>query len=237
MLATLLLNANRLVTVDSLIDALWNAAPPPSAQVTVRNYIKRLRSTLGCEGRSRISTELNGYLIRVNSGELDIDRFNGLLRFAQASAREEQWGAAASQARDALGLWRGEPLIDVGSPTLVQRETPRLDEMRLQALETRIRAELQLGRHVEVIVELQQLVSIHPLREQLQALLMRALYLCGQQAEAITAYERVRRTLVDESASSRAGNCGNSTCRCCGKNYTTHGREHPMRSHSLSAND
>jgi DNA-binding SARP family transcriptional activator len=129
-LAALLLNAGRVVSLDELAAALWGPAPPPSAPASVRNYVKRLRHALGETGWSRISTQLHGYLIRADPGELDISRFETLLTAAQASARNEAWETAAAQARSALRLWRGEPLADLESGLLASREVPRLAELR-----------------------------------------------------------------------------------------------------------
>jgi DNA-binding SARP family transcriptional activator len=196
-LAALLLRANRVVALDDLADVLWDGDRPPSAQVTVQNYVKRLRQALGDADRSRISTEPHGYQIRVEPGELDLSRFRDLLVTAQASARDGSWADAATQAADALGLWRGNPLEDVESE-LLRYEVPRLAEMRLQAQETRIEADLRLGRHAELISELRQLTAAHPLRERFWVLLMLALYHCGRQADALDAYQQARTVLVAE---------------------------------------
>jgi DNA-binding SARP family transcriptional activator/tetratricopeptide (TPR) repeat protein len=197
-LAALLLNANRVVPVGELAETLWGAAPPPSARVTVQNYVVRLRKALGDEGRSRIGTQPRGYVISVADGELDVTRFEGLLGAARRAAGDGSWGAAAAQARAALALWRGEPLADVESELLAVREVPRLADLRLQALETRIDADLRLGRHAEVTGELRHLAAAHPLREHLHALLMLALYRDGRQGEALTAYQQARAVLVEE---------------------------------------
>ena len=197
-LAALLLNANQVVSLDELIDTLWGTSPPPSARVTARNHVKRLRQTLGDTGRPRIATRPSGYLISVPAGELDVSRFESLLGSARAAAADGSWNAAAAQARAALALWRGDPLADVPSERLVAREGPRLAELRLQALEVRIGADLYLGRHGEVIAELQRLAGAHPLREHLHALLMLALYRDGRQAEALAAYQQARQVLAEE---------------------------------------
>jgi DNA-binding SARP family transcriptional activator len=197
-LAVLLLNAGRVMSVAEIAETLWGPAPPPSAPATVRNYMKRLRRALGDAGQARIVTRSPGYMIRVDPGELDVARFEVLLGAARNAARGGSWEAAADQARAALALWRGEPLADVESEALALREVPRLTELWLQAAELRIDAELRLGRHGEVIAELERLAAAHPLREHLHALMMLALYREGRQAEALAAYRRVRRVLVDE---------------------------------------
>jgi DNA-binding SARP family transcriptional activator/Tfp pilus assembly protein PilF len=196
-LAALLMAANRVVSLDELAETLWGSDPPPSARVAVQNHVMRLRRTMGGEG-SRVITQPPGYLIRVHPGELDVTRFQGHLDAARAAARESSWDAAAAQAHEALSLYRGEPLADVDSETLVLRETPQLAELRLQALETRIDADLHLGRHAEIISELRQLTGAHPLREQLHSQLMLALYRSHRQAEALSAYQDARKILIEE---------------------------------------
>jgi DNA-binding SARP family transcriptional activator/Flp pilus assembly protein TadD len=197
-LAALLLNAGRVVAVAELAEALWGTAPPPSARVTVQNYVKRLRQALGDTNRTRIGTRPGGYVIGVGAGELDVARFEELLGEARAAARDGSWDTAAARARAALALWRGEPLTDAGLELLAAREVPRLTELRLQALEIRINTDLHLGRHTEVTTELCQLASAYPLREKLHALLMLALYRNGRSAEALAAYRHARHVLIDE---------------------------------------
>jgi DNA-binding SARP family transcriptional activator/tetratricopeptide (TPR) repeat protein len=197
-LAVLLLNAGRVVSVGEIAETLWGPAPLPSASATIRNYVKRLRRVLGNADQARILTRSPGYVIRVDAGELDVERFEVLLDSARNAARGGSWQAAADQARAALALWRGEPLADVKSEALALREVPRLAELRLQAAELRIDAELRLGRHGVVIAELERMAAAHPLREHLHALLMLALYRDGRQAEALAAYQHARRVLVAE---------------------------------------
>jgi DNA-binding SARP family transcriptional activator/tetratricopeptide (TPR) repeat protein len=196
-LAALLLKANRLVPLDELAEALWGPAPPATARVTMQNYVKRLRKSLG-EGRGRIATQPGGYQVTVAAGELDLFRCEALLAAARSAARAGSWDKAASEAEVALALWRGEPLEGVDSEFLAMREVPRLTELRLQALETCIDADLHLGRQSEVIGELRHLTSAHPLREHLHGLLMLALYQDGRQGEALAAYARARQVLIEE---------------------------------------
>jgi DNA-binding SARP family transcriptional activator/tetratricopeptide (TPR) repeat protein len=197
-LAALLLDAGRAVSVDDLAGALWGPAPPPSARVTVQNYVKRLRKGLGTAAGSRIITQPRGYLIQAEPGEVDLSRFQAHLRAAKAAVRAGDWDGAAAEAGAGLDIWRGEPLADVGSELLTAREVPRLAELRLQALEIRIDAGLHLGRHAEVIAELKRLTSAHPLREHLHVLLMLALYRDGRQSEALSVYRGARDLLVGE---------------------------------------
>jgi len=194
-LAALLLNAGRIVSVDELAETLWGTQPRPSARATVRNYVKRLRRVLG---EDRIVTAAPGYAIRADPGELDVTRFEDLLEAARGAARDGSWQAAADRAGSALALWRGEPLADVRSDLLALRAVPWLAELRLQATELRVDAELHLGRTTAVIAELEQLAAVHPLRERLHGLLMQALCRDGRRAEALAAYRHVRRVLVDE---------------------------------------
>jgi DNA-binding SARP family transcriptional activator len=166
--------------------------------VTIRNCVSRSRQALGEAGRDRIGFRHGGYLITVAEDELDVSRFENLLVSARAAARVGSWDKAAALAREALSLSRGEPLDDVESEALALRERPRLAELRLQAVETHVGAELRLGRHAEVLAWLQRMAADHPLREHLHALLMLALYRCGRQAEPLTAYQQARALLVDE---------------------------------------
>jgi DNA-binding SARP family transcriptional activator/tetratricopeptide (TPR) repeat protein len=198
LLAALLLNSNRTVSVDELAEVLWGTGPPPSLRASLQNYVLRLRRSMGDTGHARIVTEPGGYLITVGSGELDVDRFEALLTAARRSAKAGSWADAATTLHGALSLWRGQPLSGVQSDSLVLREVPRLTELRLQALESRIEAELQLARHGEVIAELRQLTAAYPLRERLHGLLMLALYRDGQQASALAAYQAARSALISE---------------------------------------
>jgi DNA-binding SARP family transcriptional activator/Tfp pilus assembly protein PilF len=197
-LAALLLDGGELVTVDQLAKVLWGADPPLSARVSLQNHVKRLRQALGEAGRTRIATEPGGYLIRLEAGELDVSRFQASLAQAEAAGREGSWEQASAQASAALLLWRGEPLADAGSELLAHRAVPFLEEIRLQAWETRLEAEVRLGRSADAVAELRRLTAAHPLREHLHALLMLALEGCGRRGEALAAYQAARRILMDE---------------------------------------
>jgi DNA-binding SARP family transcriptional activator len=198
LLAALLLQAGRPVGLDELTEVLWGPAPPVTARVSLQNYVMRLRRILADDGPPRIVTQPGGYLINVEPGELDISRFESALAAGRAAARAAAWADAAAVLGEGLALWRGEPLAAVPSELLLAREVPRLAELRLQALEARIDAELHLGRPAEVIVELRGLVAAEPLRERLHALLMTALVRDGQQAGALAAYQAARRVMIDE---------------------------------------
>jgi DNA-binding SARP family transcriptional activator len=198
LLAALLLDANRVVPMSVLSEAMWGTEPPPSADMTIRNYVKRLRQALHTAGPSRIITHPRGYSIRVEPAELDLTRFADLLTRALAAERAGAWHDAYTQAAAALVLWRGAPFTDIASGFLEQRELPRLTELRLQAVETRIEAELRLGLRAELIPELRQLTRDHPLRERMQGQLMLALYRSKRQAEALAAYQQLRELLSTE---------------------------------------
>src|SRR5262244_3651732 len=160
--------------------------------------MKRLRQALGDVDRSRIATRADGYLIAVAAGELDLARFEALRGQAAQCARAGRWAEASAALHEALALWRGQPLADVPSDVLARRELPRLAEARLQATEDRIEADLQLGRHGDLIAGLRQLTEAEPLRERLHELLMLALYRAGRQADALAVYRQARATLVGE---------------------------------------
>jgi DNA-binding SARP family transcriptional activator/tetratricopeptide (TPR) repeat protein len=197
-LASLLLSAGGVVSHGEIAEALWGLGPPPSADVSIRNYVRRLRQTLRDAGLDRIATRPGGYLIRVEAEELDLTRFERLAADARAALRAGAWETAAVQAVAALALWSGEALSGVPSEVLAAREVPRLTELRLQAIETRIGAEIRLGRQSDVIAELRRLIVVYPLREHLRALFMLALYESGRQADALAAYQHARRVLIEE---------------------------------------
>ena len=196
LLACLLLRAGELVTVDELAEAIWGEALPAEPRRTVQVYVTRLRQLLG--GVELIQSRPEGYVIDVAPGDLDLCRFELLLERARDAADMGDRHREAALLRQALGLWRGEPLVDVPSGTLHRDAVARLAEQRLDALQRRIEADLALGRHAELVSELRTLTDRHPLREQFWAQLMTALYRCGRQADALQAYHRVRGLLADQ---------------------------------------
>src|SRR6185312_7149465 len=203
LLAALLLSAGRVVSVEQLLLTLWGAEPPPTARASLHNQVKRLRTVLDA-GRPpadrRVLTEPGGYLLRLGADGFDVARAEALLDAARVAARAGDWSETGLLAADALELWRGEPLADLGSDALA-REAPRLSELRLQVWEVRLEAQMQLGRNAEVISELRQLAQEHPMREQLHGLLMLALYRCGRRGEALAVYRAARHVLVTELGS------------------------------------
>jgi DNA-binding SARP family transcriptional activator len=194
-LAILLTRANEVVSRDRLIDELWGENPPATAVNVLQGYVSDLRKALGSGG---LVTRAPGYMVAVEPGELDLHRFERLVEEARGTLAAGDAGRAADTLREALALWRGPPLADFAYEPFAQAEITRLEELRLVALERRIEADLVLGRHAELVGELEALIPKHPLRERLRAQLMLALYRSGRQAEALEAYQEARRALVDE---------------------------------------
>jgi WD40 repeat protein/DNA-binding SARP family transcriptional activator len=203
LLALLLTRPNQVVSVEALIRGLWGEQPPPTAARTLQSHVKRLRRVLE-PGRARstasqvLITRLPGYLLRVAPGALDAARFEELTAQARRALASDAADAAASTLREALGLWRGQAFEEFTESDAVVAEADRLAELRLAAVEDRLEAELRLGRHRELVAELDGLVRDQPLRERLWAQLMLALYRSGRQADALLAYQRARSVLVEE---------------------------------------
>jgi DNA-binding SARP family transcriptional activator len=198
LLASLLLSANVPVSADALAEAVWDGAPPAGVAATLRSHITRLRQALGPEVAARIRACEPGYLISVREPDLDVLGFETGCREAAAARRAGRWADASVIAARALGLWRGTPLADVPSQILRDRYVPGLEQARLQVLEDRAEADLRLGYQDQLIPELQELTARHPIRERFHAQLMEALARAGRQAEALEAYRRARRGLVEE---------------------------------------
>ncbi|HSC91645.1 MAG TPA: BTAD domain-containing putative transcriptional regulator [Gaiellaceae bacterium] len=191
LLALLLLNAGRVVSTDRLLDELWNGRPPRTAATSLQNMISGLRRLLG---REHVVTRPPGYVLDVDPRQTDVGRLQLLIEEAKRAGPERRSEAV----REALALWRGEPLAEFADEAFAQPEIARLEELRCALLETRIDADLAL-RHDEALVgELEGLVARFPLRERLRGQLMLALYRSGRQVEALTAYRNARQTLVDE---------------------------------------
>ncbi|MEU4765898.1 BTAD domain-containing putative transcriptional regulator [Actinosynnema sp. NPDC023794] len=197
-LAILLLEANRVVGVDTLVDAIWNDAPPATARTQVQICVSALRGTLIRAGRGEaIATKPPGYSLRVADGELDLHLFARLTADAEEAIRVGDRVAASTLLRQALGLWRGPALGGTTSRALNARAA-KLDEDRLAALEMSLDLELAAGRHHHLVGEISALVAQHPLRERLRGQLMLALHRSGRQAEALEVYRVARDLLVDE---------------------------------------
>jgi DNA-binding SARP family transcriptional activator/ABC-type branched-subunit amino acid transport system substrate-binding protein/streptogramin lyase len=204
LLASLLLHANEVVSLDRLIDELWGETPPPTAAKTLQAHVSRLRRSLngdedpGAHMRGPLQTRGHGYVLTVEPGQVDADRFQGMLEEARRARAEGKPEEAAEELRRALALWRGPALADFTYESFAQTEIARLDELQLTALEERIEADLALGRHAELVAELEALVSRNPLRERLRGQLMLALYRSDRQAEALHVHQEFRLALAEE---------------------------------------
>src|SRR4051794_15278373 len=181
LLAMLLLDANEPVSRDRLIEGLWGDDPPPSAAQTLDSYVSRLRRVLGPD---RVVRRPPGYLLVVEPGELDLERFERLVEDRSL--------------HEALGLWRGPALAGVLYEPFACEEAERLEERRLVALEDRIESDLAGGGGAQLVPELEGLTQAHPFRERLTAQLMLALYRAGRQADALAAMRAARERLDDE---------------------------------------
>jgi DNA-binding SARP family transcriptional activator/class 3 adenylate cyclase len=199
-LALLLLHANETVGTDRMIDELWGEHPPGAAGKTLQVHISRLRKALGGDAGAAgiLVTRAHGYELQLDPEQLDAHRFERLLAEGRAALDAGHPEAALSPLEQALSLWRGPALADLAYEPCVQGEIARLEDLRAAAIERLIEAKLMLGRHVEVIGQLETLVDEHPYREGLRAQLMLALYRADRQADALQAYQEARRVLVEE---------------------------------------
>ncbi len=195
LLALLLVNPAEAVPVDRVIEELWGDKLPANPHNAAQGVASRLRRAIGTEV---VLSEAGGYRLLLAPGERDSDRFEELAARGRAELARGDAAGAADTLRRALGLWRGPALADVRFERFAQSEIVRLEELRLACSEARIDADLALGRHADVVPELEALVGEHPLSERLRGQLMLALYRSGRQAEALAAYREARRTLVEE---------------------------------------
>src|SRR5947207_2810731 len=189
LLAALLLRADQVVTRDHLVDALWGEDPPDTARNTLQVYVSQVRKLLPDE---LLETTADGYRLAIDPGAVDVFEFERITQSGRSALTIGDAAGAAETLRRALDLWRGTPT------DLPQPEALGLEELRLTALEDRTDAELALGRHVQLVGELERLVAEQPLRERIRGQLMLALYRSGRQADALAVYQRARRTLVEE---------------------------------------
>ena len=202
LLALLLLRANATVSRDRLIHDLWGEQPPSTAGKALQGHVSTLRKLLepgrasGAGGRV-IVTRGSGYELRLESEQLDLSRFERLRDEGRRALAQGEPGRAGALLREALALWRGPALADVAYERFAQTEIARLEELRVAALEDRFEADLAIGRHSELVGEVEALVQEHPLRERLRGQLMVALYGAGRQAEALDAYQAARQALVE----------------------------------------
>src|SRR6266545_4043473 len=199
LLAILALQPGQVVAAERLIDLLWEEASQPADPANaLQALVSRLRRALEAAGSGEwLASRPSGYLLAVAPDQVDALRFERLCRDGHEALAAGRHLQAAATLREALDLWRGPPLMDFAAEAFAAANATRLEELRLGALEDRIEAELGLGEHARLVGELEVLAAEHPLRERLQALLMRALYGAGRQADALSAYQRVRRALAE----------------------------------------
>jgi DNA-binding SARP family transcriptional activator len=198
-LAVLAIRPNQVVSVDRLIDDIWEEHPPERAVHTVHVFVSRLRRALAAAG-GRLITRPPGYVLELKADELDADRFERLYKAGRAALDAGRAEDAVGLLTQALALWRGPPLADFTYEPFAQGAIARLDELRLGAREELIEAQLAAGRHEQVVSELEFLIREHPFRERPRGQLMLALYRCGRQAQALEAFQDARQTLVEELA-------------------------------------
>ena len=196
-LSILALNANRVTPVDHLLDAVWGDNPPPTARSQIQICISALRKVIARSGTMAIRTQAPGYVLTLGPGDLDIEQFHALVASGRVHVAAGRPAEAAADLRAALALWRGSALAGITGET-VDRQVTQLHEQRAVVLDERLRLDLALGRHQELVGELRALVAEFPLREHLHALLMIALYRCGRQADALEAGRQARAVLADE---------------------------------------
>jgi predicted ATPase/DNA-binding SARP family transcriptional activator/class 3 adenylate cyclase len=192
----LALHADRVVSAETLIEALWEPEPPPSAEASLRVLVSRVRKALATAGAIQVvRTRARGYLL--DADEVDAHAFEQLSTRGAAELAAGRPREASATLAEALALWRGERLAETGSEAL-RAESARLEQARLAAMEARIEADLACGRHAELVGELELLCHRHPLRERLWAQWITCLYRCGRQADALGVYQRLRSTLAEE---------------------------------------
>ena len=198
LLATLLLHENEVVSSDRLIEELWGERPPPTALNLLQGYVSKLRQVLHSQGVPVLVTTSPGYRLSVERGQLDLHRFEDLVREARAATAREAFDRATSSYGEALALWRGPALAGAVLGVATEAGARRLEETRLSVIEERLEAELACGRDTQPVAELQGLVAEQPLRERLRAQLMTGLYRAGRQADALAVYREGRQTLTEQ---------------------------------------
>jgi DNA-binding SARP family transcriptional activator len=207
-LATLLLDANRMVSTDVLIRELWGEKPPRSALSTLQTYIFQIRRALRCTADQqgdqerqhidRIVTMSTGYMLTVSRDEFDLHRFEDIMASGKAAMQRGDNEEGAALVRGALRLWRGQALCDVQAGAVLGIRMLQLGERWFTAQQLRITADMRLGRHLELIAELRVMIAEHSHNEELHALLMLALYRSGRRGEALRVYRDLRRALIAE---------------------------------------
>ncbi len=200
LLAVLALMGGRVVAIDQLIDELWGEEPPARARDSLQMHVSRLRKRLAEAGadRGRLLNHAGGYLLEVRLGERDVDRWEQALGRARRARVDGEPRVAREGLEEALGVWRGQPFAGVITHSLLAGERARLEEERLAVVIEAIELDLDLGRHGELLGQLEAVVIAHPFKERLVELQMTALYRCGRQAEALGAFHAARGRFVDE---------------------------------------
>ena len=196
-LAVLLLQPRRVVSVPALLDAVWDGRPGDKADATLHVHVSGLRRALGPDG-GLVVTRPPGYLVDAAVGDVDLDRFRAARQEGVAAVRAGDHTGAARSFRSALELWRGRPLADLAGLRVAEQAAVTLEEERLVVLEHRLAADLHAGRSAELVGELRALLAEHPLREGLWHHLVTALYRASRQGDALAALARVRALLRDE---------------------------------------
>jgi predicted ATPase/DNA-binding SARP family transcriptional activator len=198
--AVLALMGGRVVTSDRLIDELWGEEPPARARDSLQMHVSRLRKGLADAGADggRLVSHAGGYLLELQPGERDVDRWQQAIDRARRARADGEPRIAREGVEEALGVWRGQPLGGVSTNSLLAAECARLEEERLAAVIEGIELDLELGRHGELLGQLEALVIAHPFKERLVELQMLALYRCGRQADALAAFQAARGRFVDE---------------------------------------
>jgi DNA-binding SARP family transcriptional activator len=200
LLAVLLVHAGEVVSTERLIQALWGDEPPEGAAAALHVRVSELRKALrGAQpgADAGLLTRGSGYLLQVGADELDARCVERLAAAGREALARGEHAKASESLREALALWRGPALMEVADQPFAQTEVARLESLRLQASEDRMEADLGLGRHRELVVELETMVVEHPLRERFWAQLMLAQYRAGRQAEALRTYQAARELLVE----------------------------------------
>lgn len=195
-LALLVLNANRVLSVDMLIDAIWGERPPASSLTMLHQFASRLRPIV--EPTAELVTRKPGYALELPGDAVDANRFSALVERGKALIAAGELESGKREIEAGLALWSGHALEDLRFESAIATYAGFLEEQRIAALEERFEAELELGRHAEVVGELRQLVAEHHERERLTGQLMLALYRSGRQAEALSAYAALRKHLAVE---------------------------------------
>ncbi|MFJ4768823.1 BTAD domain-containing putative transcriptional regulator [Streptomyces uncialis] len=201
-LALLAVRPRDIIDLDTIVEELWDGAPPATAVSTVRTHVYHLRQELerelGGAARDVLVTEGSGYALHLPPGRLDLEEFTRLCAQARSELRAGRREAAIQTLDTALGLWRGRPLSDVSRGRVLAGHVARIEDLRLRAQELRIEAAMGLGQHREVVPDLIRLIAVDPLNEWLHARLIDALHRSGRRGDALRAFNHVRSVLAEE---------------------------------------